>query len=61
MAHCTLAHRNCQATLLSYLQKESAWSLHVRDKTRQELYYYHRAAFTVRYGKVQGTSRVQCS
>ena len=45
MAHCTphtLAkvvhnnYRNCQTTLLSYSQKGSAWSLHVRDKTRQD-------------------------
>ena len=45
MAHCTphtltkVVHRNCQTTLLSYSQKESAWALHVRDKTRQELHY----------------------
>ena len=60
MTHCTphtltkVVHRNCQTTLLSYSQKESAWSLHVRDKTRQELYYVHHAASTV-----QGTSRAQ--
>ena len=46
MAHCTphthtLAkvvhnnYRNCQTTLLSYSQKGSAWSLHIRNKTRQ--------------------------
>ena len=67
MAHCTphtltkVVHRNCQTTLLSYSQKESAWPLHVRDKTRQELYYVHRTATTAQYGKVQGTTRAQRS
>ena len=46
---------------VSIVDPESAWPLHVRDKTRQELYYVHRAASTAQYGKVQGTTRAQRS